>query len=152
MNTNRWIVLVLLSLIALHSGRAQSAEKSPHGGVLLEIGEEVAHIEMVHDAKAGKLTLYILDGKAEKAEAISGEVKVNLKTSAGPKQLEAKPVDAKDGKASQFEAIDDALKTDKLKGRIALTHKIQSGYRKCGQTLNKSRGKSGPKPRRMKIM
>ena len=123
MKTNRWVAGVLLSLIAVWSGRAQSGEKPPHGGVLLEVGEEVAHVEMVHDAKAGKLTLYILDGKAEKAEAISGDVKINLKTSAGPKQLEAKPVDAKDGKASQFEVADEALKAEKLKGRIALTHK-----------------------------
>ena len=118
-----WLAMVSVSVFALCAGRAQAGEKAPHNGVLLEVGEEVAHVELVHDAKAGKLTLYILDGKAEKAEPISGDVKINLKTADGPKQLEAKAVDAKDGKASQFEVSDDALKAAKLKGRIALTHK-----------------------------
>ena len=122
MKTKTWLSAMVVMAFVLGQ-RTKAGEKAPHGGVLLEVGAEAAHVEMVHDAKAGKLTLYILDDKAEKAEPISGDVKINLKTSAGPKQLEAKAVDAKDGKASQFEVADDALKAEKLKGRIALKHK-----------------------------
>lgn len=40
---------------------------SPHGGTLVELGEEFAHLEIVLDAATGKLTAYALDGEAEKA-------------------------------------------------------------------------------------
>ena len=37
----------------------------PHGGTLVVIGDEFAHIELVRDPKEGTLTAYVLDGKAE---------------------------------------------------------------------------------------
>lgn len=40
---------------------------APHGGTLVEIGEEFAHIELVEDDATGKLTAYALDGEAENA-------------------------------------------------------------------------------------
>jgi Flp pilus assembly protein TadD len=40
---------------------------TPHGGALLELGEEFARLEFVLDATTGRLTAYALDGKAEKA-------------------------------------------------------------------------------------
>ena len=95
--------------------------KAPHGGPLLEVGEEEAHLELVHDEKAGKLTLYLLGKDAKTPVAIKDAPKVNLKTDKGPKQIETKAVEAKDGLASCFEATDDALKADPLNGRIALT-------------------------------
>lgn len=39
---------------------------APHGGTLVELGEEFAHLEIVLDAATGKLTAYALDGEAEK--------------------------------------------------------------------------------------
>jgi hypothetical protein len=38
----------------------------PHGGTLVELGEEEAQIEFVLDAAEGKLTVYFFDGEAEK--------------------------------------------------------------------------------------
>jgi hypothetical protein len=46
------------------------AEKGPHSGALVAIGEDDAHIEIVLDAETGKLTAYVLDGAAEKAVAV----------------------------------------------------------------------------------
>jgi hypothetical protein len=40
---------------------------APHGGALVELGEEFAHIEIVLDAVTGALTAYALDGEAEKS-------------------------------------------------------------------------------------
>lgn len=37
----------------------------PHGGTLVELGEEFAHVEVVFDRAAGRLTVYLLDGEAE---------------------------------------------------------------------------------------
>ncbi len=103
-------------------GEKEEEHKAPHGGVLLEVGAEVAHLELVHDAKEGKVTIFVLDGKAEKAVAIKDAPKVNLMTDDGAKQVVTKAVDPdKEGLASQFEAKDDALKADPLKGRIAIT-------------------------------
>jgi len=94
--------------------------KAPHGGTLLETGDEAAHLEIVHDPKAGKLTIYVLDSDPQKALAIKEAPKVKLKTDKGNKELDTKAVDAKDGAASQYEVTDDALKTDPLKGRISV--------------------------------
>lgn len=40
---------------------------APHGGTLVELGEEFAHLEIVLDAATGKLTAFALDGEAENA-------------------------------------------------------------------------------------
>jgi hypothetical protein len=41
------------------------AHVAPHGGTLVEVGEHMFNIELVHDADAGRLTAYILDAHAE---------------------------------------------------------------------------------------
>jgi hypothetical protein len=40
---------------------------APHGGTLVELGEEFAHLEILLDASTGTLTAYALDGEAERA-------------------------------------------------------------------------------------
>lgn len=48
-------------------GGAESGHEhaAPHGGTLVELGDEFAHIELVLDAASGTLTAYSLDGEAE---------------------------------------------------------------------------------------
>lgn len=46
---------------------------APHGGTLVVLGEEFAHLELVLDPGAGSLTGYILDGEAENAVRIGQE-------------------------------------------------------------------------------
>lgn len=53
-----------------HAHHHHHAEKGPHGGALVAIGQDDAHLEIVLDAETGTLTAYVLDGEAEKAIAI----------------------------------------------------------------------------------
>lgn len=46
-------------------GEAGHVHKAPHGGTLVVLGEEFAHLELVLDAAAGQLTGYVVDGCAE---------------------------------------------------------------------------------------
>lgn len=46
---------------------AGHAHEAPHGGVLVELGEEFGHIELVLDGAAGTITAYVLDGEGEQA-------------------------------------------------------------------------------------
>lgn len=39
--------------------------KAPHGGRLVEVGEEFAHLELLWDADKASLTVYVLDGECE---------------------------------------------------------------------------------------
>jgi hypothetical protein len=56
---------------------------APHGGTLIELGEEFAHIEIVLDAATGKLTAFTLDGEAEKAVRINqNEIEVAVENPA----------------------------------------------------------------------
>ena len=41
------------------------AHHAPHGGTLILLGDHAAHIELVHQASAGQLTAFLLDGHAE---------------------------------------------------------------------------------------
>jgi hypothetical protein len=65
------------------AGAAHGHEhKARHGGTLVEIGEEFAHVEVVLDSETGKLTAYVLDGEVEKSERLKQgtlTVKVNGK-------------------------------------------------------------------------
>lgn len=110
-----------LALFALTLGFNIKAEdkkpedhKPAHGGTILEVGEEAAHIEFVHDEKAGKITLYIMGGDAKTPLNLKEAPKLNLKTKAGNKQLDAKGADA------TWSVEDESLK-EEPKGRIALT-------------------------------
>lgn len=38
---------------------------APHGGTLVELGDEFAHVELVFDRSDSRLTAYVLDGEAE---------------------------------------------------------------------------------------
>ena len=41
--------------------------EAPHGGLLLDAGDDFAHVELVFDPAMGTLSAYILDGEAEEA-------------------------------------------------------------------------------------
>lgn len=49
---------------------AAHSHAARHGGVLIEIGEHAAQVELVLDADAGTLTAHVMDGCAEKAVRI----------------------------------------------------------------------------------
>ncbi len=109
-----------------HGGHAEHhhAEKGPHDGALVAIGEDVAHLEFVLDADSGTLKAYVLDGEAEKPVAIKQaklQVFFTLATADDGSDKGGLPADAiivtlaavsptADGIASEFEGQADGLK------------------------------------------
>jgi hypothetical protein len=57
----------------VHDEEHHHEHHAPHGGTLVVLGEEFAHLELVLDPGAGSLTGYILDGEAENAVRIGQE-------------------------------------------------------------------------------
>jgi hypothetical protein len=47
------------------------AHTAPHGGILVELGDEVAHLEFVVDTVRAEILAYVLDGEAEKGIALT---------------------------------------------------------------------------------
>ncbi len=107
-------------------------KEGPHGGHLIELGDEEYHAELLHNEKKHTVTVYLLDGPAKQAVAIptteitiqlfeNGQfVKYTLKAVRQPED----PADA----ASRFEITDAALcdamsHENKTRGRLQLTIK-----------------------------
>lgn len=100
-------------------------EKGPHGGSIVELGEEEFHAEIVLDHDAHILRVFVLGKDAKTAEpiaateitvAVEGKDAVTLK--AAPQEGDG------DGKASRFELIDEKLVHDILDAKF-LHGKVQ---------------------------
>jgi hypothetical protein len=105
----------------------EHAHHGPHGGHLMEIGEEEYHAEWTHE-ESGKVTFYILDAEAKKevpiaAEEIAIEVKIGKNE---PTTFKLAAVNPQDGKAAAFELVDKnllgVLETLKSPGVVATLH------------------------------
>jgi hypothetical protein len=81
----------------------------PHGGHLLELGDEAYHIEWLHDDE-GLLTLYVLDGSMEQEVPIAAS-KITIQRTIGDdtKSCELVAVGAESGRTARFEATDKSL-------------------------------------------
>jgi hypothetical protein len=100
--------------------------EGPHHGVLAELGNEEYHAEVVHDDSTGTVTVYLLDGHAEKSVTTTAtELVINLKHDDTPEQykLVAQPEEGNPaGQTSRFTLtdlelaghLDDAAATAKL--------------------------------------
>ncbi len=99
--------------------------KPPHGGTLVGFGQEFAHLELVLDAATGTLTVYVLDGEAEKAIRIAApelEIKAQLPGADGKTSEVVLKVAAqadtltgeKVGDTSLYKVQHDALKNAKV--------------------------------------
>ncbi|MBI5767676.1 MAG: hypothetical protein HZA93_07760 [Verrucomicrobia bacterium] len=105
-----------------HAGHAhataQHAHTAPHGGTLVEIGEHAYNLELVRDAAAGKLTVYVLDGHAENFVRIKSPSLEIAASGGASKRLLALRAVANSatgetvGDTSCFEAQADWLKTE----------------------------------------
>ncbi|MDZ4686747.1 MAG: hypothetical protein SH850_16870 [Planctomycetaceae bacterium] len=88
-------------------------EKGPHGGPLLELGDEEYHIEVVLDDKTHVLTLYVLDAAAKAMVPTDAkEAVINLKHGGKPEQFKLPAVRLKtdpEGMASAFQLKDAKL-------------------------------------------
>jgi len=104
------------------------AHAGPHGGDIIELGDEAYHAELVHENNV--VTVYLLDGQLKNAVPIEAKSLVlNLQVDGAPKQfkLAAAPQDDDpEGKCSRFELTDRALvdlltDEEELTGRLNVT-------------------------------
>ena len=104
--------------------------EGPHGGHLIELGNEEYHAELLHDENTHTVTIHLLDGPATQAVSVplpeitlqlfqDGEfVKYGLKAVPGPEDAQ--------GSASRFELVDKSLcdafgHEDETRGRLQIT-------------------------------
>ena len=98
----------------------QSHAEGPHGGHLLEVGAHVAHLEVLHDEAAGKMTIYVLGPDETTALQVEKPPELKLSTETGPKVLVTIPQDAAGGRSSTFTVTDEALRGHGSPGRISI--------------------------------
>lgn len=95
-----------------HDHDHDHAHEGPHGGHLIELGDEEYHGEWTHDEE-GKVTIYILDGAAKKTVPIAAEtVTIEVKIGDTVKSFDLAAVNRTDGEmpqAFQFEIVDKSL-------------------------------------------
>lgn len=123
----RKIILTLFVIFGLVSYVLAHEHHPPHQGVLIVLGEEFAHLELVLDKTTGTLSAYSLDGEAENAVPLTqseilfkitpknGKPAFDLTLKAVENPLTGETV----GNTSEFNGQSDALKgLDKFAGRI----------------------------------
>ena len=85
-------------------------EKGPHGGGIVELGDEEYHAEIVVDHATESVAVFVLGKDAKTAEPV-GAAEISI-TPDGKESLTLKAAPQKgdgDGKASKFQIVDDAL-------------------------------------------
>jgi hypothetical protein len=103
---------------------SEHAHTAPHGGVLVELGEEFAHVELVLDRAAETLTAYVFDGEAERPIRVSAP-SLRVALDGDLPTLELAPVASAltgetAGDTSQFAARHASLRRDgPRQGRLA---------------------------------
>lgn len=83
--------------------------KGPHGGSIVELGEEEYHAEVVLDADAHTIRVFVLGKDAKTATPIPATELTVTPEEKPALTLKAAPQDGEgDGKASRFELVDEA--------------------------------------------
>ena len=141
------IIFVLLAVIALAANAFAHEHHAPHKGVLIVLGEEFAHLELVLDSDTGTLSAYSLDGEAENAlPLVQKEIlfKISPEKDAPVFELSLKAVENPltgevAGNTSEFSAQVDALKgVSKFTGTI--TEVTTKGQKFRGVSFNYPEG------------
>lgn len=102
-----------------HGHDHDHAAHGPHGGHIMELGDEEYHAEWTHDDKSGNVTVYILDSTMKKEVPIEAEsitIKTSVKGADGDQETTytlaaVNPSTGDKPTASQFEITDQALLT-----------------------------------------
>ena len=130
-----WLVLCLAVVVAGCGDKKEGAPAkgpdkpadahahpvAPHGGELLELGEEEAHLELIHDSKTGSVTVYVLGKDAKTAVAVAAPTIV-VATKDGPQEFALTAVNPKaDGTADTWKGTHAGLMAEPLDGRIRVT-------------------------------
>jgi hypothetical protein len=75
----KYLVTLLIALLITSSALSAHELHAPHGGTLVELGEEFARMELVLDPGTGTLTGYALDGEAENPARIEqGDIEIRI--------------------------------------------------------------------------
>lgn len=109
--------------VAKKSPAHDHASEGPHGGAIVEWGEDEYHLEFLVDHDKKQTTVYVLDDKAAKASPIAvetltlilthGKTPIEIALKADPDTADPK------GKSSRFTAVHDELaKKIEFKGTI----------------------------------
>jgi len=92
---------------------AHGHESGPHKGSLVVLGDEEYHAEVVHNDETHEVTIYLLDGKVEKAVPVElTELAIRGKVGTETKEfkLPAAPLEGETGgKTSRFSLKDEKL-------------------------------------------
>ncbi len=109
----------------------QHPTEGPHGGHLIELGDEEYHAELLRDEKTNTVTIHLLDGPAKKAIAVAAsEITLRLLRDGKFVKYTLKAVQSKDasekGTASEFKIVDKRLTEalchdEKTQGRLQVT-------------------------------
>jgi hypothetical protein len=93
-----------------HDHDHDHAHHGPHGGHIMEIGEEEYHAEWTHD-ESGKVTFYLLDSDVKKEVPIAAdEISIDVKIGDhAPVTYKLAAVNPQDGKSATFEIVDKNL-------------------------------------------
>jgi hypothetical protein len=121
------IIIVLIALMFTvsaenghdHDKHEGHGKKGPNGGELLEVGKEVAEIEILHDEKSGTVKLFIFKEGAKEKLVLEKAPRLNLTLNSGRKQLRTKAIDGAE-KSHSFSITDNLLK-----GHIELTVSLE---------------------------
>ena len=87
-----------------HAGHDHGAHptEGPHGGGLIELGDEEYHGELIHDEAAGTITVYLLNDHADEAVPIEAtEVSIFVKLDGAPETYVLTAVPQGDDPAGQ---------------------------------------------------
>jgi hypothetical protein len=112
-----------------HAGHQHPTE-GPHGGHLIELGNEEYHAELLHDESTHKVTIHLLDGAGKELVAIAEpEITMQLFLDGRYVKFALKAIPSQErpqGAASKFEVVDaslcDALcHGDQIRGRLQVT-------------------------------
>ena len=110
-----------------HAGEGEHGHDPVYGGLLVELGDHVAHVELVHDPEEGRLTLYSMDAHAEQAERLAAEsIEVTLDSPDGSWAVNLLPETSAltgetVGDSAAFSAVDPRLEgLEAVSGRISV--------------------------------
>lgn len=121
------MILTFLIVLGFVANVYAHEHHAPHNGILIVLGEEFAHLELVLDKETGTLSAYSLDGEAENSAPLNQQeivFKIMLRNTTSAFDLTLKAVanpltGETVGNTSEFKAQADALKgLSEFKGMI----------------------------------
>ena len=96
-------------------GHDEHAKNGPNGGELLEVGEGVAEIEVIHNENEGSVKVYVYKEGGKEKLLLSAPPRINMTLDSGRKQLKTSAIGNAE-KSHEFSITDDSLK-----GHVELT-------------------------------